>query len=226
MPILNGTVTFSRYDVELTDPPSPGDIQRWLGVGLRAKRFVAIDKRSDEERASGFVEFEDHDATEFGPGSLSFGEYALMTWRIDTLKVPAAELKAELGRWAEAFEGEHKRQPSRGEKAERRSALRLAMRTRTAPATKTCDVSWNFRTQQLLVWTASRTTIDQILEAIESSLRVTLHAQVPSAVARRQGLADELLGPTAELFGLNLSGTDAVGLAFSFNSADGERAEN
>jgi recombination associated protein RdgC len=212
MPILGGTVTFARFRVEPAEA-FPTDVRRWLSRGLRARAFEPIDKRTEEERAAGFVELEDHDSTEFSPGRLFHGEHALLAWRIDTLKVRAAVLKAELAQWAAGFEKEQGRAPTRGEKTERRSALRQAMRTQAVPVTKVYDVSWNLQAQELQLWAASRKVVDEMALAMESCFRIRLHAQVPSVIARRQGVADAALMPTPELLGIELSGREAAGLA-------------
>jgi recombination associated protein RdgC len=211
MPILSGTVTFARFGVEPAES-FPTDVRRWLSRGLRARAFEPIDRRTDEERAAGFVELEDHDATEFSPGRLFYGEYALLAWRIETLKIRAAVLKAELAQWAAAFEKEQGRAPARAEKAERKGALRQAMRTKADPVTKVYDVSWNLKTQELQVWAASRKVVDEVVLAMESCFRLRLHAQVPSVAARRLGVADGVLMPTPELLGMELSAAELAGL--------------
>jgi recombination associated protein RdgC len=214
MPILSGNVTFARFRVEPAES-FPTDVRRWLSRGLRARAFEPIDKRTEEERAVGFVELEDHESTEFSPGGLFHGEYALVAWRIDTLKVRAAVLKAELAQWAEGFEKEQGRAPTKGEKSERRSALRQAMRTQAVPVTKVYDVSWNLKAQQLQLWAGSRKVVDEMVLAMESCFRIRLHAQVPSVMARRQGVADAALGPTPELLGIELSVKEAAGMESS-----------
>jgi recombination associated protein RdgC len=208
MPILGGTVTFARFRVEPAEA-FPNDVRRWLSRGLRARAFEPIDKRTEEERAAGFVELEDHDATEFSPGRLFHGEYALLAWRVDTLKVRAAVVKAELAQWAESFEKQQGRAPTRREKAERRSAVRQAMRAQAEPVTKVYDVSWNLQAQQIQLWAASRKVVDEMSLAMESCFRIRLHAQVPAVMARRRGVADAALMPTPELLGVELTGKEA-----------------
>lgn len=209
MPILSGAVTFARFRVEPVEA-FPTDVRRWLSRGLRARAFEPIDRRGEEERAAGFVELEDHESTEFTPGRVFYGEHALLAWRIDTLKVRASALKAELAQWAAAFEKEHGRAPAKREKAERRSALRQAMRAQAEPVTKVYDVSWNLKAQELQLWATSRKVVDEMTLAMESSFRVRLHARVPSVVAQRQGLPDAALVPTPELLGIELSAKEVA----------------
>ena len=95
MPVLRGAVTFSRFRVEVKDGAS-FDPKRALARGLRTRAFEPIDRKTEEERAAGFCELELPDGVEFSPGALFSGEHALFGYRIDVLKVPASELKAEL----------------------------------------------------------------------------------------------------------------------------------
>lgn len=213
MPIQSGTVTFARFRVEPA-ASFPTDVRRWLSRGLRARGFEPIDRHTDEERTAGFVELEDHEATEFSPGRLFYGEHALLAWRVDTLKIPAAVLKAELAQWAADFEEEEGRAPTKGEKTERRAALRQALRMQAALVTKVYDLSWNLPAQQLQIWASSRKVVEEVAMTMSSCFRIELHAQVPSVIAKRRGVADGLLGPTPDLLGITLSGEEAAALAW------------
>lgn len=204
MPVLRGAVTFSRFLVEATEE-APADLKRWLTKALKARAFVPIDRRSEEERAAGFVELENHDASDFATGNLHYGEYALFGYRIDQIRVPGPVLRAELDKWATAFEKEKGRPPSRGEKAENRASIRQVLRNRAVPSTKVHDLSWNLKTQQLQVWAASRTAVEEVMNAVETAFKVKLHPLVPAAMAQRTGIDEAALGPTAELLGVELS---------------------
>jgi len=212
MPISNGTVTFARFHVEPTET-LPSDLRRWLSRGLRARAFEAIDRRGEEERSAGFVEHDNHDATELSAASVLRDAYVLAAWRVDTLKPPPAELKAELASWTAAYHEEHGRAPGRREKAEQRALLRQKLRSEATPVTKVFDLSWNIEAEEMKIWTSSRKVIDEIVLAMESGFRLRLHARVPSAVAQRREIADEVLAPTPALMGMELSGRDAARLA-------------
>ncbi len=205
MPVLSGAVTFSRFRSEPAGN-APSDTKRWLAKGLKSGAFEPIDlKKTEDERAAGFVELENHDSTDFSTGSILYGDYALFGFRIDTVKVPAAQLKAELDKWATAFEKQNGRQPTRGEKAENRASLRHMLRQRSVPSTKVHDVSWNLQTQQVQIWAASRKAVDEILLALETAFEVKLQPLVPASLAARAGIKDEELVPTPELIGMEIS---------------------
>jgi recombination associated protein RdgC len=209
MPVLRGAVTFSRFRAESAqDAPAETkrEPKRWLTEGLKARAFEPIDRDTEEERAQGFVELEDNEATGFGPGALFHGEYALWGYRIDQLKVPGSALRAELTKWASAFEKEKGRPPARGEKAESRSSIRHLLRTRAAPNSQVHDVSWNLKTNQVQIWAASRKAVEEVQQALEAALQVKLVPQVPVAMASRAGISEEALAPTAELIGGEVTG--------------------
>ncbi|ATB47472.1 recombination-associated protein RdgC [Corallococcus macrosporus] len=208
MPVLRGAVTLSRFRVEPAKE-APSDVKRWLTRGLKSHAFEPIDRRSEEERAVGFVELENEESSEFSAGRLYYGEYALFAFRIDTIKVPAAALKAELAKWASAFEKENGRPPSRGEKTQSRGEIRQMLRNRATPRTSTVDVSWNLKTQQVQIWSASRKVVDEITVALEGGLNVKFFGMTPAAMAQQAGIDESALGPTAALIGMDLPATAA-----------------
>jgi len=164
--------------------------------GLQAAAFEPIDRKSDDDVAAGFVELEDRDRAEFAPSALFYGERALFSWRIDKLRVPAGQLRDELERWAQQFELENERKPSRSEKAQHKAAVRQKLRSEAVPVTRTHDVAWNLKTGEVQVWSASRKVVDEIAGVLETNLEVRLVPPLGSA------LADEAeLRPTLELAG-------------------------
>jgi recombination associated protein RdgC len=129
------------------------------------------------------------------------GAVALFGYRVDAIKVPSSALKAELGRWAAAFEAEHGRPPARREKASGREAVRQLLRQKTPPRTKVHEVSLDPKTGAVRIWAGSRGAVDEVAAAIEQAFGVKLAGHGPSALAARAKLDLERLGPTAELVG-------------------------
>ncbi|NMO15067.1 recombination-associated protein RdgC [Pyxidicoccus fallax] len=203
MPVLRGAVTFSRFRVEPAKE-APSDIKRWLTRGLKSHAFEPIDRRSEEERAVGFVELENADSSEFPTSRLFYGEYALFAFRIDTIKVPAAAMKAEMTKWASAFEKENDRPPSRAEKNTFKAEVRQMLRNRATPRTALLDVSWNLKSNEMQIWATSRKVVDEICIALENALSLKFTGLTPSDVARTTGIDEKSLGPTAELIGMDL----------------------
>jgi recombination associated protein RdgC len=199
MPVQSGAVTFARLRSEPAG--ARPDAKRWLLRGLRKRAFQPLEARKPEDdRAAGFVELEDPDATGFEAG-LFQGEHALFAWRVDQLRVPAKAVRAEVDRWAAAFAVEHGRPPGRREKAARKEEVRQLLRQRAEPTSKIVDVSWNVETGEVAVWTASRKVVDELTVAMEEVFGVALHPVSVGASAARARLPEAALGPTAALMG-------------------------
>lgn len=203
MPILRGSVTYSRY--QLTQPARrPSDVKRWLLKGLSQNAFKELDRRSDEDRAAGFVELEDSEATGFSPSHLFYGERALFTWRIDQLKISAGALRSEMEKWKASFEKENGRRPARSEVNEHRAALRQMMRQQALPVTRTHDVALHPGSGELQIWSSSRKVVEEIALSLETGLEVQLRQVSPGARAQAQGVPEDALRPTAALLGVEL----------------------
>jgi recombination associated protein RdgC len=200
MPILRGSVTFARFRSEAGKLPR--DTRRWLARGLARGAFQPIDlERGEDDRAAGFVALENPDATDFSGGVLERGR-ALFAWRVDTVRVKAAEVRAELERWGAAFQDEHGRAPTRGERSGARDHIRHGLRAKQAPTTRLFDVSWSLETGELQIWASSRKVIDEASAGIEQAFEVKLAPCSVSAQAVRAGIPERALQPTPELFGL------------------------
>ncbi len=201
MPVLRGSVTFARYRSETVKRPQ--DTRRWLIRGLDRGAFEPLDvTRGEDDRCAGFVALADPDATDFTSGVLEMGR-ALFAWRIDTIQVKASAVRPELERWAAAFADEHRRAPTRGEKAGARDEIRHRLRQRQAPTTRVFDVSWAVDAGELQIWAASRKVVDEVAAAIEAAFEVKLAPLSVGAQAVRAGIAESTLAPTATLLGLS-----------------------
>lgn len=203
MPILRGAVTFSRFQAEAA-AERPRDLKNYLSKGLRTRAFTPLDRRSDEERAAGFVELEQPDATEFAPASFLYGEWALFGYRVDQLKIPGGELRTQLAKWSLAFERDKGRPPSRVERAEGRAAVKGLLRAHASPRTRILEVSWNLKTNQVQIWSTSRRAVEEVQSALTTAFALTLAAKVPAAAAEKLG--SKALRPTVELCGPELDG--------------------
>jgi len=198
MPILRGSVTFSRFQAEPLDEAERKS-NKWLFDGLAVRRYEPIDRNTDQERAMGFVELLDHDSVEFAPGNVLFGEYALFGYRIDQLRISAAAIRAELEKWEATFQQEKERPPGRAEKAEAKGNIRQAMRKRAMPVTRVVDVSWNLQTRQVHIWAATRKLVEEVSAVMEKGFEIRLVPRVPVATAIEMGFPEETLRPTADL---------------------------
>lgn len=206
MPVLRGSVTFARFRVG--SGKLPQDTRRWLARGLARGAFEPLDvEKGEDDRAAGFVTLGDADSTDFEGGVLEGGR-ALFAFRVDSLKVKAAAVRAELARWTAGFEREHGRLPARGEKATARDQIRHQLRRRTEPVTRIADVSWNLDAGEVLVWVSSRKVVEEVAASLEAAFEVKLAPRSVGAQAVGKKLPEDALVPTPELLGLGAEEVD------------------
>ena len=195
MPIRRGSISCSRF---LIEGDVPKDVKKWLTPALKKSAFEEIDPKGDEERAAGFVELEDENATTFGTG-LFEGEHALFAWRVDKIRIPGGTVRAELAEFAKKYEAKNGRAPSRGQKTEQKELIRRGLRSKTPAVTKTHDVSLDLRAKQVLVWASSTGIVEEVQNALELGLETKLVPRTPQQMLGPDAL--ERLSPTPELFG-------------------------
>ncbi len=188
MAIRSGTVSCSRYRVQGSVPK---DVKKWLTRALAAHAFRGIDLKGDEERAAGFVALEN--------ASLFEGTFGVFSWRIEKIRLPAAELKSALQDWLQKFENKNGRAAGRREKAEQKELIRKSFRAKTPPISVITDVSLELPKGELLVWTGSNAIAEEVQATLEQALEVRFVPRVPSSFVSATQL--ERLGPTAALFG-------------------------
>ena len=202
MPLTKGSISYSRFAVKADKPQAVAEARKSLGRILRTRAFEPIDRKSEDERSAGFVEIENPENTEFSVGDVFRGEYALFSFRVDTLRVSSAALRNELERFEAQFEKQNERKPSRQERNDAKASFRQTLRNRATPSTKVHDISWNMKTHQLQVWAGSRKSVEEIVAALESALALKLVPRGPGAMLKSD-IDEKLLGPTAELLGVD-----------------------
>lgn len=203
MPVLKGAVTFARFRVG-RDKDAPKDLKRSLANALRRNAFEALDPTSDEDRAAGWVELEDHDATELSPSRFLYGDFLMVTWRVDTLRVPTNRVNAELDRWVRQHEAEKGEAPTRTSKKAQKELILKKLRRQAFPVTRTYDLTWNLEKDLIFVWSSARKIIDEIAIALEDGFGLRLYAQSPGALAEAAEIPGEDIPPTPELFGADV----------------------
>lgn len=196
MPILSGSVTFSRFHAPALGFAKGSEV---VLEGVKVLAFKPLQVADGEDRCAGFVELEDHDATEFGVGTVFKGSLALFSYRIDELKVHPASLKAGVERWTKAFVAEHERPPGRLEKLDAKNEIRASLRPSSPIVTKTHDVSWDLATGEVLIWAASQGAVDEVQDAVERAFDVRLRPVSVVTTADDKGVDARALAPTAAL---------------------------
>lgn len=162
MNLFKGNVTAAVF----SSAPSMGG--KPLRLALRRAAFEPINPKHDHERAAGFVEFERTNETEFQPSATDFGQWVLLQWRVDTLKVPAVKLRKALLEWAQSFEQKNGRAPGRRERAEQKVVAKQVLRAQFEPATKLFPIAANLITGEFIVFGAGASVVDEVQAVWES----------------------------------------------------------
>lgn len=177
-------------------------LKKSLAEGLKREAFKPLDRTSEDDRVTGWVELHDPRATEFPSMSFLFGSELLVSYRVDSLRIPTAQVKSELEAWSRIFLEEKGRPPKKGEKNDQKALIIKKLRKTAFITTKTFDVSWNLDTGRLYIWASSRKLIEEMVEIFEASFAVRLVGRGPGPMAEaNEEISVDDLRPTTELFG-------------------------
>lgn len=196
MPIISGSVSFARFQVERS-AKTRGQAKH-VSRALSERGFEPLDPKSEDEQAAGFVSLRDRDRAELDADDISVGDSLAFAYRVDKLRVPSSAVKEELKRFARAFEAKNHRRPGRKEQAEEKLLIVRRLRGRAFLSTKTVDVAWNLVADEISIWATGRKLVEEVQGALEETLHLQLRAKTPAVRAAAEG---EALGPTPALFG-------------------------
>lgn len=140
-----------------------------------------------EERAWGWVCFDDMLDNQWHTAPPEKGEYMFFSLRIDVRRIPGSVLKKEL---ALAFKDEEKKNKEQGKKfisRERKKELkeqaRLRLLTRIPPQPTTVDVVWATARGMLYVTTNSPKTLDLLSEHFTQTFDLHVEPMSPYTMA-------------------------------------------
>jgi recombination associated protein RdgC len=201
MPIQKGSASFSRFRVEHDGKAkqSKKDLPAAIGKALAAHAFEPLDRKSEDERASGFVELADKNGTRFAASDTFTGPFAVFALRVDEVRIPAAAIRAELETWEQGFVKENERKPGKKEKNDAKQEIRHTLKSRYPLASKLYEVNWNLENGHAQLWAGSRKALDEVRDAVEQAFSIKLVPIAPVTVAAEMGIAEKALAPTPSL---------------------------
>lgn len=196
MSLLKGSATLLRFR-------ATGDhlakAKKELGRSLKLRAFVPLEPGGEAERAQGFVEFGHKDRSAFHAGALFEGEFALFSYRIDEVRIPAAAIRSELEAWEARFNDAEKRAPSRKEKKDAKEEIRHTLKSRYPISSKLFEITWEQEGDAVNVFCGSRKVVDEIQAAIEQATSVKLVPLAPVTLAHELEIPEQSLTPTPAL---------------------------
>ncbi len=190
MGILTGNVGYLRFVVigEL-----PDELGEAYADALQGHAFAEIDPAGDEERAVGWVRFDDPFASEWAPAELGAADgRVLLRLRVDGLKVPGLMLKA----YQQVAERNRLRQAgrdklTRAEKDQIKLEVKKDLRGRSLPRMALHDVVWNLSSGEVRLFATSKAVAGLFVEIFEKTFAVQLRMLSPLTVLWNRGVSDE-----------------------------------
>lgn len=194
MGILNGPITFRRYEV-VGDLPE-NFREEFLNV-LQAGAFAGFEPNSDAEKVMGWASAQDPLDVDLRDFKVLRNEYVIFSLRLDTRRIPPSALRLHI-RKAEEEQLARVGRPrlSKNEKKEIKALVRRRLLQQVFPATKALDILWNVNTKRLDFWSTSDKVNFEFTELFEKCFSLRLRPLGPylNALALFPKLEDRLQG--------------------------------
>ncbi len=207
MGVYSNTVSFAQYRIcgEL-----PGEERfSWLSTALSGRIFKSIEQ-SAEEQTEGWTCTDRPDDPDFtGADDFWRDRYLFFTYRRDQRRIPAALLKAHIGRAEGEFlakRPEFKRPPKR-EREEMLERVKLSLLTRALPSPSTVDLVWQQDDGLLTLFSASAKAMERFEELFGKSFE-NQRPQLIYPYARALALLNE--SDQERLAALNQAGSESA----------------
>lgn len=193
-----GSIGVQRYRVR---GGVPEDLRRLATAGMEMRAAMPIDPRSDEDRSHGWAHAEDPHYTAFPDDGHIVGDWLVATMRVDTLRIPRAQMLPILRERLQAHEAETGTPPDRRTRKRIELEVRRVLRHRVLPTVRAYDFAWHLPTGLVLSWATGATTAELFLDLFETTFDRALEPLGPAAVAAEAvefAAALEVLRPTPE----------------------------
>lgn len=192
MGILHGSLSYQRF-VALGELPEDPETA-WCPA-LSDRGFIEIDPTGDIEESCGWVRFDDAFESSWAPGELiEPGGIVLLRMRVDTLKIPAATLKAHTAR-AERLRckalGVDKL--TRNERDLVKAEMRKELRRRSLPRMQLVECAWNLSTGEMRLGATGRRLAGLFVDVFEKTFALSLRVVGPQTVLWLRGLDEAQL---------------------------------
>ncbi|HXW52754.1 MAG TPA: recombination-associated protein RdgC [Myxococcota bacterium] len=166
MPILKGTLGYTRFLVKCPQPLPPSQIAEKLNMF----RFRPLHPHGEDTESVGWCPFLwEYDAEKsIAESDFHFDQNIVLCLRLDSITLPKALLRATVKKALSAYATEHKRLPDKTVKKEIELAETLSLRSRVLPATKIIESLWCQDTGELRIFSRSRAQVDRFLDLFQT----------------------------------------------------------
>ncbi len=194
------SLTVRRYRVLDEIPPNtPGD--RFI-KGIRAHSFLPLDpQRTESDVSVGWVTTENGDDADLSTSKVFFQDQLRVTMRIDSLKVPAAEVKKRLRAESQELEEQEGRPITKRERALLKEGVKRSVRLQSFTASKLVPMVWDLEQRRIYLHSQSKGINETFVELFLKSFGVRIDIEGPGFwAATLLGLGVKSLAPTPELW--------------------------
>jgi recombination associated protein RdgC len=203
MGAIKGAISVRRYAV--LDPLPSSRVRERLVKGLRAHAFLPLDPRSEVDRAVGWVVLGQPEDADLTPEKVlyaaSAGEELRVALRVDTLRVPAAEVRRQVALRAAELEVDGRHLSPRERRALREEVTRT-LKLRAFPRVRVTDLVWQLDAGRVYFWSQTKAASEAMLDVFMKSFGLRIEVEGParwSAATVDTRMLDRL-EPTRELW--------------------------
>lgn len=206
MGAFKGGVTVKRFRAD-GEPPS--DFRERYVKALKAHAFRPLAPEEDADRTAGWTVAGRLLDTEFEVSNLVWNDYLIVTYRVDTLRLPPALLEAYVMQREERVMAERGTENlSRQERADVKEVVRRELRRQTLAGMAGTDVAWNLGTGRIYVWTHNGTLLEEIEDLFQRTFSVVLLQEDPFSTADYAGFGEAEGSPLQFVEPADLAGSE------------------
>jgi len=194
----------------------PSDVFNWLSNCLTSTSFSSIEETADELSIGWTRSDNIEDSTFDVPIAFRRDHHALFSLRVDQRRVASAVLKAHVVREEKKFIAENPnfRKPPKEKREEIKELVKLRLLATAHPVPSVIDVTWNFTTGVVTLFSTSTSAIDRFEDIFKKTF-AGVHLTLIHPYARAKGLLNGAL--LEALIAANQANSDDVTALISSN---------
>jgi DNA recombination-dependent growth factor C len=189
--LFNGSITYRRFRVV---GDIPDNFRQVFLDAVKGRAHEEIRPEGEDEKALGWVcagDLLDHDYT---LEKLFVGDTLVLTFRIDTLRVPSSALGLYMKQAEREFKVAMGREKlSKRDREEIKDRMMKTLRKRVIPQVKGIDLAWSVTEGVLRLWTHNKTVTDDFLGLFQDTFGLRAIPRTPYTAISEVGLPEELL---------------------------------
>jgi recombination associated protein RdgC len=183
MGAFSGNMSFTQFYI---DEPLANDWKVKYQEAIHHYRLKPLSAESEAERAIGWCHAQYPLETELDTADYLYTNYLVMGMRVDTWQVPAAMVKLHTdAEVRHMMLSQNKERINRYEVAEIKERIRLQMKKKTLPITKSVDVVWQLDEGVVRFFSTAQKAITEFIDLFEETFQLKLNPHGPYLCAIR-----------------------------------------